>query len=323
MRDSPARSSARGCRISSSSQATAEQRRFGVSELVDRVIVYIGLATIAVGAAFLLRAGSYYLLPLWDRPDSPWHRALQPSGTVGHPFGWIGAGLMLLGVLLYSGRKRVRVMRGRGPMRTWLNLHIYLCLTGPFLVALHTADKLRGLGVYSFWSMVVVAASGIVGRWIYQQFPRTARGEAMTLEELRAEREAAHERLAGAFGLSPALLAQIEDVSQRHARRIRSSAGFGLLAVPLLFADDVARPVQLARLRRRLRRERRLPRREADAVLALIRREAGAARRLAFFDTFRRLFTYWHVIHLVFFAAMLVLLVLHVGTELFFGAGLS
>ena len=290
--------------------------------LLDRVILYLGLATAGVGAAFLLRAGAYYLLPLWDRPDSPWHRLLQPSGSIGHPFGWTGAALMLVGVLLYSGRKRVRLMRGRGPMRTWLNLHIYLCLTGPFLVALHTANKLNGLGVYSFWSMVVVAASGILGRWLYQQFPRTARGEAMTLDELRAEREAAHERLAGEFGLAPAILAEIEEASGRSVRRIRSSAGQGILAVPLLLADDVARPMQLARLRRRLRRERHLPRGEAEAVLALIRREAGAARRLAFFDTFRRLFTYWHVIHLVFFAAMLVLLVLHVGAELFFGAGL-
>lgn len=290
--------------------------------MVDRFLVYLGLLTTGVGAVFLAQAGGYYLLPLWDRPDSPWHRALQPSGNVGHTFGWVGAGLMLLGVAVYSGRKRIVAMRGRGPMRTWLNLHIYLCLTGPFLVALHTANKLGGLGVYSFWSMMVVAASGIVGRWIYQQFPRTARGEAMTLEELQAEREAVHERLAGEFGLAPAVLAEIEGVSERSLRRIRSNAGQGIRAVPLLFADDVARPVQLARLRRRLRRERHLPRREADAVLDLLRRETGAARRLAFFDTFRRLFTYWHVIHLVFFAAMLVLLVLHVGAELFFGAGL-
>lgn len=296
-------------------------RRVDASVLVDRAILVLGLATTAVGAAFLLRAGSYYLLPLWDRPDSPWHHALQPSGNVGHAFGWIGAGLMLIGVVLYSGRKRVRAMRGRGPMRTWLNFHIYLCLTGPFLIALHTANKLNGLGVYSFWSMVVVAASGILGRWLYQQFPRTAHGEAMTLEELKAEREAAHERLAGEFGLAPAVLAEVEAASLRSVRRIRSSSQ-GILAVPLLLADDVARPVQLSRLRRMLRREGKLPRREAEAVLSLIRREAGAARRLAFFDTFRRLFTYWHVIHLVFFAAMLVLLVMHVGAELFFGAAL-
>ncbi len=302
--------------------ATGAGGRIELARVVDRLLVYLGLLTMAAGAAFLVQALAYYRLPLWDRPDSAWHRTLQPSGSLGHPFGWIGAGLMLVGVALYSGRKRIGLMRGRGPMRTWLNLHIYLCLTGPFLVALHTAGKLSGLGVYSFWSMVVVAASGILGRWLYQQFPRTAQGEAMSLAELTAEREAVHQRLATEFALAPAALAEIEAVSERGVRRIRSSAGQGLRAVPLLFVDDVARPVRLARLRARLRRERKLPRREAEAVLSLLKREAGAARRLAFFDTFRRLFTYWHVIHLVFFAAMLVLLVMHVGAELFFGAGL-
>jgi hypothetical protein len=300
----------------------AAPSRAGVSHLVDRLLVYLGLLTTAAGAAFLFRALAYYRLPLWDRPDSAWHRTLQPAGSLGHPFGWIGAGLMLVGVALYSGRKRIIALRGRGPMRTWLNLHIYLCLTGPFLVALHTAGKLSGLGVYSFWSMVVVAASGIVGRWLYQQFPRTAHGDAMTLQELKAEREAVHERLAGEFGLGPAVLGEIEEIAQRGVGRIRSRAGQGLLAAPLLLVDDLTRPVQVARLRRLLRRERKLPRREAETVISLLEREAGAARRLAFFDTFRTLFAYWHVVHLVFFAAMLVLLVMHVGAELFFGAGL-
>ncbi len=296
------------------------------SEVVDRFIATLGVATATVGAVFLARTGAYYTLPLWDRPDSPWHRALQPSGDVGHPFGWIGAGLMLLGVTLYSGRKRIRLMRGRGPMRTWLNLHIYLCLVGPFLVALHTAGKLRGLGVYSFWSMVVVAGSGVLGRWLYQQFPRTVRGELMTLEEIRAEQEEARGRLLDEFKLAPAFVAEIDALAARATRRVRgggtAAGGGSALALPLLLMDDVARPFQMALIRRRLRRQRHLARAQAEAALGLIRRQVSTARRLAFFDLFRRVFGWWHVIHLAFFAAMLVLLVLHVGSEVFFGAAL-
>jgi hypothetical protein len=276
----------------------------------------------AAGAAFLARAGGYYLLPLWDRPDSPWHKVLQPSGQIGHSFGWIGAGLMLLGVALYSGRKRLAAMRGRGPMRTWLNLHIYLCLTGPFLVALHTAGKLRGLGVYSFWSMVVVAASGIIGRWLYQQFPRTIRGETMTLAEVRSEQADLRERLQTEFGLAPSLLKAVDAVAEQSARRLRGGVVAGLLALPLLVVDDLLRPLRLAKVRRRLLRQRRLARGQTQALLGLIRRQVAITRKVAFLDTFRRVFTYWHVIHLVFFVAMLALLVLHVGSELFFGASL-
>lgn len=299
------------------------RQRAGVSELLDRVILAAGVVSAVVGAAFLARAGGYYVLPLWERPDSPLHGALQPSGDVGHPFGWIGASLMLVGVGLYSGRKRIRALRGRGPMRTWLNLHIYLCLVGPFLVAMHTAGKLRGLGVYSFWSMVVVAASGVIGRWLYQQFPRTIKGEAMSLQDIRAEQAELHQRLATEFGLAPQLLEALDKTAERSVERIRGLARFGLLAIPLLILDDLGRPFRAAAMRRRLRLGRRLARRERRALYALIRRQTAIARRLAFLDTFRRVFTYWHVIHLAFFAAMLVLLFLHVGTELFFGAGLG
>jgi hypothetical protein len=227
---------------------------------------------------------------------------------------------MLVGVALYSGRKRLAAMRGRGPMRTWLNLHIYLCLAGPFLVALHTAGKLRGLGVYSFWSMVIVAASGIAGRWLYQQFPRTIRGEMMSLEDVRAEQAALRARLERS-GLPPAVLRDLEAVAERSVRRVSGGAA-GALAIPLLVADDLLRPFRMAAVRRRLRRERRVRRRERRALLAVVRRQIAIARRMAFLDVFRRVFNYWHVIHLAFFAAMIVLLFLHVGTELFFGAAL-
>jgi hypothetical protein len=313
----------RGCPISSGSRPGGAARgATGVSLQLDRLILAAGILSAAAGAAFLARAGGYYLLPLWDRPDSPLHRILRPSGEVGHSFGWIGAGLMLLGVALYSGRKRLGAMQGRGPMRTWLNFHIYLCLTGPFLVALHTAGKLRGLGVYSFWSMVVVAASGIAGRWLYQQFPRTIRGETMTLAEIRAEQAELRERLQSAFGLAPSLLKEVEAVAERSGRRVPGGAAAGLHALPLLLLDDLLRPLRLAKIRRRLLKQRRLARRETQALLALIRRQMAIARRVAFLDTFRRVFTYWHVIHLAFFAAMLTLLLLHVGAEVFFGAPL-
>jgi len=310
----------RGCPISSGSRSpVAARAATGLSVQLDRLILAVGVLSAAAGAAFLARAGGYYLLPLWDRPDSPFHRTLQPSGQVGHSFGWIGAGLMLLGVVLYSGRKRLVALRGFGPMRTWLNFHIYLCLTGPFLVALHTAGKLRGLGVYSFWSMTVVAASGIIGRWLYQQFPRTLRGEAMTLAEVRAEQAELRERLQTEFGLAPSLLKAVDALAEP---RRRGGAAAGLLALPLLLVDDLLRPLRLSTIRRRLLKQRRLARHETHALLALIRRQMAIARRVAFLDTFRRVFTYWHVIHLVFFAAMLALLVLHVGSEVFFGASL-
>ena len=277
------------------------------------------MVAILTGAAmlgYLSWAGSYYLLPLWERPDSPLHALLRPSGSVGHQFGWVGAGMIIIGVFIYSSRKRVPFLQRRGPMRTWLNVHIYLCLVGPLLVSFHTALKLHGVAVYSYWSMMIVASSGIFGRWLYQQFPRTTRDKEMSVEEMRTDQAEARRRLEAEFQLSPASLAEADALAERSVRSI----GQGALALPRLMIDDIARPFRLAALRRHLLSERRLPPTEAHALLGLLRRRVAAERRIAYWGTFRRFFTYWHVTHLIFFVSMFAMLVLHVASVLFFGA---
>ena len=277
------------------------------------------MVAILTGAAmlgYLSWAGRYYLLPLWERPDSPLHALLRPSGRVGHWLAYVGAGMIVIGVFIYSSRKRVPFLQRRGPMRTWLNVHIYLCLVGPLLVSFHTALKLHGVAVYSYWSMLIVASSGIFGRWLYQQFPRTTRDKEMSVEDMRTDQAEARSRLEAEFQLSPASLAEVDALAERSVRSI----GQGALALPRLLMDDIARPFRLAALRRHLLSERRLPRSEAHALLGLLRRRVAAERRMAYWGTFRRFFTYWHVTHLIFFVSMIAMLVLHVASVLFFGA---
>jgi len=295
-------------------------REGGVAAWIDRAVLLAGILTAAAAIAFLGRVGEYYLLPLWERPDAPLHRALKPSGSIGHTLGIVGASLIVVGVIMYSSRKRVRALQGRGPMRAWLNVHIYLCLTGPLLVTFHTALKLRGFGVYSYWSMMIVAGSGILGRWLYQQFPRTIRGKEMSLEEIREEQAFVRELLERAHTHAPAALAAADAFAERSVARLR--AAHGPLTLPWLFLDDVARPFRLAALRRRVRRLGRLPHEEVRAVITLVHEQVTIARRLAFLGLFRRLFLYWHVTHLIFFVAMLIMLVLHVGSGLLFGAAM-
>lgn len=287
---------------------------------VERVLVVLAVLTLGVLLAFLARTGQYYLLPLWERPDSAMHPALRPSGTIGHLLGIVGATLMLVGVSLYSARKRIRLLQGKGAMRTWLNVHIYLCLTGPLLVTLHTALKFGGFAAWSWWSMIMVAASGMVGRWIYQQFPRTIRGRELTLAELREEQDLVHDLLERAHGHSRAALERAASFAEQAVARLRAIPG--PLLLPALVADDAVRPFRMLALRRRLRRGR-LPEPEVRAVSHLIHDQLTVARRIAFLALFRRLFLYWHVTHLVFFVAMIVLLVLHVATAIMFGAGMG
>jgi hypothetical protein len=299
----------------------AAGRDRGFAVWVDRLVLLAAVLTTAAFVAFVSRTGQYYLLPLWERPDSELHRALKPSGDVGHLIGIIGTAMVIVGVMLYSTRKRARAMQRRGPMRTWLNVHIYLCLTGPVLVTFHTAMKFGGLGAYSYWSMMIVAGSGIIGRWLYQQLPREIKGRELSLAEVQEEQALVHELLQRAHAHAPRALAEVDVFAKASVARIRNARG--VLTLPYLMMDDVLRPFRLSLLGSRLRRRGRLPKGEVLAVIGLVKSQITTARRLAFLGLFRRLFLYWHVTHLIFFVAMFALLVLHVGAAIYFGAAMA
>jgi hypothetical protein len=96
-----------------------------------------------------------------------------PRGLVGHLLGITGFLLMIFAETAYTWRKKV-TREGYGPMRHWLQAHVFAGLVGPYLVLLHTAFEFRGLaGVLSLMVLVVVA-SGFVGRFAYTAVPKLA-----------------------------------------------------------------------------------------------------------------------------------------------------
>src|SRR3989339_2239535 len=129
---------------------------------------------------------SYYLTPYEERFFHPVHTILKPSGIIGHGLGIIGSLMMLVGVGLYMMRKRLKSFSRLGAIKHWLELHIFLCSVGPILVLYHTAFKFGGIVAVSFWCMIAVVISGVIGRFIYIQIPRTIQGQEYSLDELKS-----------------------------------------------------------------------------------------------------------------------------------------
>ncbi len=57
------------------------------------------------------------------------------------------------------------------------------------LVLYHTAFKFGGIVSVSFWSMVLVVLSGVVGRFIYVQIPRTIQGQELGINAMNDLKE--------------------------------------------------------------------------------------------------------------------------------------
>lgn len=151
-------------------------------------LIYIAILSVIVLITFILPlyyGYSFYQTPLVDRFDHPLYKELKPSGVWGHGIGIIGSLCMIIGVAAYMLRKRVRSFARYGLVKHWLEFHIFLCTVGPILVLYHTSFKFGGIVAVSFWSMVAVFLSGIIGRFIYIQIPRTIEGRELTLNEVR------------------------------------------------------------------------------------------------------------------------------------------
>lgn len=103
-------------------------------------------------------------------------RAIPPASELfGHGIGIVGFIFMLMTETLYSLRKRTRSVKW-GRMSTWLQLHIFTGLVGPYMVLLHTSWKFNGLAGVTTLFTVIIVVSGFVGRYIFTRIPRTLDG---------------------------------------------------------------------------------------------------------------------------------------------------
>src|SRR5262249_45366718 len=118
----------------------------------------------------------------------------KPTSAVGYTLGIVGFLMMLSTEIMYSLRKRLPRFH-LGMMSTWLQLHVFTGLVGPYLVLLHSGWRFQGLAGILTLATLVVVVSGVIGRYIYTAVPRSLDGVEIALPELEARIAAADKRL--------------------------------------------------------------------------------------------------------------------------------
>ena len=269
-----------------------------------------------VFALVVVRYGwTYYVTPLVDRPHHALHAVLKPGGLYGHGFGIIGSVMVLL-LFLYSVRKRRMFGVGFGRMSTWLNIHIFFGIMGPILITLHTAMKFNGIVSVSYYSMLAVMFSGILGRYIYKQIPRTPAGETLTMEQINDQDKRMTHILVEEYHLPPDALRAIQRIAGVHI--VREHHGLGILWT--IIKNDFRRPFMLRRLHKALQKsDLHLPAQIMHIIMLIARQKSLLMRKRAFLNTILKVFHYWHVIHKPFAYVMIIIMFLHIGLAIAFG----
>lgn len=279
-----------------------------------RIYISILISIIVFVTALLIVKGvPYYSTSLEERFYHLDHDLFKPSGLFGHGLGIVGTFLIVFGVFSYMARKRYRFLARFGRLKYWLEFHIFLCVLGPIMILFHTAFKFGGIVSISFWSMVVVVVSGVIGRYIYLQIPRTMEGREMSLNEVRQMKENVNVTIKNGYKLDEesygAILKYSEDnVLNRH--------GNAIIRIIKRYFENIKR---INGLKRTLRKNR-LSRSGVSGVIKLLKKEISLNNKLERLQTMQRFFKYWHIIHLPFALIMLVIMVIHVVITLAFGA---
>lgn len=284
-----------------------------MSPLYQRVYLFSLVAiTILVTAYVGFYGASYYQTGLEQRFFHEQNELLKPSGLIGHGLGILGTLMIIVGVFSYMARKRFRRLSRLGYLKHWLEFHIFLCTLGPILVLYHTAFKFGGIVAVSFWSMVAVVASGVVGRFIYLQIPRTIEGRELSLNELNAQKVVFFDFIKNKFSLDSELIDFLNRVFGSEEELYKGSF-FSKMVERLAYEKVVKRDV------RDKLRARNISKNDYKQIIKLIKAEILLNRRIAWLSTMHKFLGYWHVIHLPFALIMLVIMIVHVCVALVFG----
>jgi len=252
-----------------------------------------------------------------------WHRRgnvyLTPEQGAGYLLGIIGAALMLL-LMLYPLRKHVRWMRGLGAVRHWFRAHMMMGVIGPVCILYHCNFQLGSMnGNIALFSMLLVATSGLVGRYFYTRIHYGLYGRKADLERLGSDTATAKSHMDFVFGLAPKLK---ERLGKLDVAVTASGGGVlaGLLHVPIVWMRSRwCGVVACFSLRRALRTAARRNDWTAEqrrhyyrSSRFWLRTYLETVRRVAGFTFYERLFSLWHVLHLPLFLMLLISGSIHV-----------
>lgn len=290
---------------------------------IHKIIVFlyfiIGLAAFIY---FGLNGWNYYTLSVEKRFFSEKHELLKPSGLVGHTIGIIGSLMMVIGVLSYMIRKRVRRFHTLGYLKHWLEFHIFMCSVGPIFVLYHTAFKFGGIISIGFWSMIIVVLSGVLGRVVYLQIPRSIKGEELSLAETEKILFEHFEKIGNEF--------------IKNELRYLNTKNFNVAKV-LTNRDSLIESMSLREILKRFMYERKQKKEklkiikiklrelnclseERKRILKTINNYLNIQHKLNLYRTSQYLFNFWHLFHLPFAITMFVLMIAHIIIAVLFGA---
>ncbi|MBE9567535.1 MAG: pyridine nucleotide-disulfide oxidoreductase [Proteobacteria bacterium] len=234
------------------------------------------------------------------------------TGT-GYLLGIVGGSLLLV-LLLYPLSKRIALLTRLIPIRYWFGIHMLLGVVGPVLILFHSNFQTGSTNsTIALVCMLLVAGSGVIGRYIYTSIHHGLYGTRVTLQELKQKTEDDHSEILNLFAKDEKLNDHLTKMEER-ALRPYTSLTKSLLHVIYLAFNAPRFKRKILRLLKSSYQENsgneNLP--DRKEVAHLISHYTFALRRTAAFKVYERLFSLWHILHLPLFFLMIITAIVHI-----------
>ena len=246
-------------------------------------------------------------------------RRLFAEHGLGYALGIIGS-LLILTLLLYPLRKRYRFLKFLGQVRNWFRVHMILGVVGPLAVLYHANFSLGSVNsTAALFAMLLVAGSGLIGRFLYQKIHHGLFGRKANLKELLASVKLTTEGVGPAAQFVPNLLQILGDYDRKVLKPPESLLQCMTLPVKLAFTTRSGYrriihkvSVQLDMQARNSTAVAQHRDRLLQLVADFVKDHLNRVRRVATFVAYERLFALWHKVHRPFFYLLLVTAIVHV-----------
>jgi hypothetical protein len=234
---------------------------------------------------------------------------------LGYNLGLAG-GLMMLTLLVYPLRKRVKFFENFGFLPTWFKWHMIFGILGPLTIIFHSTYHvyipfLHPMGspnaAVAMLCMLLVSGSGTFGRFFYTKIHNGLYGRQTTVNELRAELERSGD-VKSLFSFAPNVEKTLEAFrSQSEGYAKQSGLGFINFIIIGIQSSMLSRslPRELHQIMHAQAKESHFTTEQQQGMEEMyfeyrekIVNYLQAVRDAAQFNTYERMFSWWHIFHI-------------------------
>lgn len=243
----------------------------------------------------------------------------EPGSELSYNLGLIGV-LLMLSLLLYPLRKRIRALDRLGQMGSWFRYHMFIGIAGPVLILLHSNFRAGSMNSrIALYAMLLVMLSGVIGRFVYRRVHRGIYGKEQTLAELEAEFTSRQESIGSVFSLQPDIEQRLSEFHRQAFAELNSMPQRLWRFMTLRYNGQRLSRSIVCDIRKRLESVARSRSwsdehiaSRCDAAKRLVDDYVYSIIRLAQLSSWAKLLSFWHIVHIPFIYLLVISVIAHV-----------